>query len=72
MKHARASSYIIPVKLKDGRYMLIHGYTGAVDIITEGLLKKIESVSQRTIYLSKQFKHFRREDILPIKIEKKK
>ncbi|MBB4043287.1 uncharacterized protein GGR06_001054 [Bacteroides reticulotermitis] len=40
MKHARASSYIIPVKLKDGRYMLIHGYTGAVDIITEGLLKK--------------------------------
>ena len=32
-KPLRMSSYTIPVKLEneDGKYMLIHGYTGAID-----------------------------------------
>lgn len=39
----RTSSYMIPVKLESekGKYMLIHGYTGAMDIVTEHLLEKI-------------------------------
>ena len=39
METLRTSSYIIPVKLEseEGKYMLIHGYTGAVDIVTEDI-----------------------------------
>lgn len=38
-KPLRMSSYTIPVKLEneDGKYMLIHGYTGAIDIVSEKL-----------------------------------
>ena len=38
---------MIPVRLEKeaGKYMLIHGYTGAVDIVSEELLTKIKSVS---------------------------
>ncbi len=47
MKTLRTSSYIIPVKLKKeaGKYMLIHGYTGTVDIVSAELLAKINSPS---------------------------
>lgn len=47
METLRTSSYLIPVKLESeaGKYMLIHGYTGAIDIATENLLKKIQSVA---------------------------
>lgn len=43
----RTSSYMIPVKLESekGKYMLIHGYTGAMDIVTEQLLEKIKSIT---------------------------
>ena len=36
----RTSSYLIPVKLESepDKYMLIHGYTGAIDIATESLV----------------------------------
>lgn len=46
----RTSSYLIPVKLESepDKYMLIHGYTGAIDIATEGLLKKIQSIASGT------------------------
>lgn len=46
----RTSSYLIPVKLESepDKYMLIHGYTGAIDIATESLLKKIQSVASGT------------------------
>ena len=39
----RTSSYIIPVKLESetNKYMLIHGYTGAADIVTENLVEKL-------------------------------
>ena len=44
METLRTSSYMIPVKLEqeEGKYMLIHGYTGAMDIVSGGLLKKIK------------------------------
>lgn len=43
----RMSSYTIPVKLEDeeGKYMLIHGYTGAIDIVSEELLDRVSSLS---------------------------
>lgn len=39
MENLRVSSYIIPVKLENenGKYMLLHGYTGAIDIVDEDL-----------------------------------
>lgn len=50
----RTSSYLIPVKLESepDKYMLIHGHTGAIDIATESLLKKIQSVASGTDLLS--------------------
>ena len=46
----RTSSYLIPVKLESepDKYILIHGYTGVIDIATESLLKKIQSVASDT------------------------
>lgn len=43
----RASTYLIPIKLedKDNQYILIHGYTGAIDLVSESLLKKIKAFS---------------------------
>lgn len=40
MHNYRVSSYVIPVKLEneDGKYFLIHGYTGAMDIVSEKLV----------------------------------
>ncbi len=48
MEKLRVSSYMIPVKLEkeEGKYMLIHGYTGAIDIASEELLNDIKSVEQ--------------------------
>ena len=48
METLRTSSYIIPVKQEkeEGKYMLIHGYTGAIDIVTESLLEKIKSIDK--------------------------
>lgn len=45
MDNIRTSSYIIPVKLEKvkEKYMLIHGYTGAIDIIDEKLFEKLNN-----------------------------
>lgn len=47
MNNVRMSSYSIPVKLESekDKYMLIHGYTGAIDIVNETFLENIESMS---------------------------
>lgn len=47
METLRTSSYLIPVKLEseENKYLLIHGYTGAIDIVSEELLTKINSIS---------------------------
>lgn len=49
MEKLRVSSYMIPVKLEqeEGKYMLIHGYTGAMDIVSEALLNDIKSVGSK-------------------------
>lgn len=46
MEKLRVSSYMIPVKLEkeEGKYMLIHGYTGAADVVTMSLLEKINNI----------------------------
>lgn len=48
METLRTSSYMIPVKQEkeDDKYMLIHGYTGAIDIVTGSLLKKMKSIAK--------------------------
>ena len=48
MEKLRISSYMIPVKLEneEDKYMLIHGYTGAIDIASEELLNDIKAVEQ--------------------------
>lgn len=55
METLRTSSYLIPVKLEDeeDKYMLIHGYTGAIDVVSEKMLEKIKSISS-TSELSSQ------------------
>ena len=48
MEILRTSSYIIPVKLEsvEGKYMLIHGYTGAMDIVDSELKSYIFTSNQ--------------------------
>lgn len=43
MDTLRTSSYTIPIKLdsEEGKYMLIHGYTGAIDIVNEDIAIKL-------------------------------
>lgn len=43
MNVLRASSYIIPIKLDndENKYMLIHGYTGAIDVVDEEIATKL-------------------------------
>lgn len=43
MGNLKLSHYTIPVKLEkeDGKYLLIHGYTGAIDIVDESIIEKI-------------------------------
>lgn len=43
----RLSSYTIPVKLENeqDKYMLIHGYTGSIDVVSEKLFRRIKDPS---------------------------
>lgn len=43
MEKLRISSYVIPIKLEDeiNKYMLMHGYTGAIDIVGEEVVTKL-------------------------------
>lgn len=43
METLRVSSYVIPIKLESNKlkYMLIHGYTGAIDLVTERIALKL-------------------------------
>lgn len=40
----RVSSYVISIKLEEsnGKYLLIQGYTGAIDIVKESIALKLE------------------------------
>lgn len=48
----RTSSYLIPVKLESepDKYMLIHGYTGAIDIVSGKLLNDIKAISSFNVF----------------------
>lgn len=51
-KNLRVSSFIIPVKVDDKKYMLLHGYSGAMDIVDEDIfikLKENTTISNITI-----------------------
>ncbi len=41
----RVSSYVIPIKLEEeeqeGKYLLIQGYTGAINIVNEDIALKL-------------------------------
>ena len=52
MDTLRTSTYMIPVKLENeiGKYMLIHGYTGAVDIVSEEFITKINLASSDNVF----------------------
>lgn len=60
METLRTSSYIIPIKLdKDNKYMLIHGYTGAIDLVNEEIATKLiqhEIIDNKTFPLAIQQK----------------
>lgn len=63
METLRTSSYIIPVKLEseEGKYMLIHGYTGVVDIVSESVVlclkyNEIKKLSDLTLQALQRFK----------------
>ena len=45
MEDLRVSSYMIPVKLesKKDKYMLIHGYTGAMDIVDKNVVLELNA-----------------------------
>lgn len=74
METLRTSSYMIPVKLESekGKYMLIHGYTGAMDIVTENLLTQIKHIeTENTLPEENYCILCRNEDTLQIKHKKK-
>lgn len=56
METLRTSSYMIPVELEseEGKYMLIHGYTGAIDVASAELVERIKSVSSTKNDLSEE------------------
>lgn len=45
MENLRVSSYVIPVKLEiePDKYMLIHGYTGAIDIVNQKIVSFLQA-----------------------------
>lgn len=51
MENLKLSYYTIPVKLEDeeNKYLLMHGYTGAIDIVSEEMLHKIMSVDTNAL-----------------------
>lgn len=50
----RTSSYTVPVKLKstEDKYMLIHGYTGAMDVVSSSLLAIIKEADTKDLDLA--------------------
>ena len=39
----RISSYIIPIELSKEKTMLIHGYSGAMDVVENSLAKRLKN-----------------------------
>lgn len=54
MEKLRTSSYLISVQLKstEGKYMLIHGYTGAMDVVSSSFLTIVKDADTSSIDLA--------------------
>lgn len=54
MEDLKLSYYTIPVKLESefSKYLLVHGYTGAIDIVDEGFWTQIKNYSSDNSLLS--------------------
>ena len=42
----RSSSYIIQSRLQDGKWILVHGYSGAVDVVEPGVVEFLAAASR--------------------------
>lgn len=71
MEKLRVSSYMIPVKLKqeEDKYMLIHGYTGAIDIVSGELLNDIQSVDEKINWVQPMVEHLLKRGYLTTKTQ---
>ena len=56
MENLRMSNYTIPIQLKneENKYVLIHGYTGAMDVVTKSLYDKLKMISTSSNNLSSE------------------
>lgn len=50
MENYRASSFLISVKLEntDDQYMLIHGYTGAIDVVDRHVVEYLKTLGRKS------------------------
>ena len=64
MEKLRLSSYTIPVRLEgnEGKYMLVHGYTGAIDMEPdEGVsFKFLFFIGCNSVFLEKRISNFKK------------
>lgn len=71
MNSLRVSSYIIPVKLENEteKYILIHGYTGAIDIIEEKYWNELKNFPENNRFTSETLQLLQNRGYLTTKTE---
>lgn len=75
MEKFRKSSYLIPVKLEEveNKYLFIHGYTGAVDIVRGKVLDFLDNVEEFSKddfpFFNETFESFRKRGYITLKTE---
>ena len=60
MEKLRLSSYTIPVRLEgnEGKYMLVHGYTGAIDIVEGNIWNQMKEYPLNSYFSSDVIQFF--------------
>ena len=71
MEKLRVSSYMIPVKLEqeEDKYILVHGYTGAIDVVSGELLNDIQSVGTKDNLVQPMVEHLLKRGYLTRKTQ---
>lgn len=71
MEHLGISSYTIPIRLEKekDKYMLIHGYTGAIDIVSVELWKDIQSIGEKNNLIQPMVEHLLKRGYLTTKTQ---
>lgn len=71
MDNLRVSSYVISVKLEseEGKYMLIHGYTGAIDILEEKYWNELKNFPENHNFTSEALLLFQKRGYITNKTE---